>query len=254
MIRRSTIHSVLSMGDVVGWWDATDLASIAESSGLVSQWNDLSGNGYHATATGGLRPTYSATALGGYPGITFAGSHVLAIGSNVIGTNVSGVTMIAVFQTTSRTTLQRFFTVFTEAGGNRLILGIAETAGTITGTGDYSAAGRRITTDTYATLKAGTAVNNTRAIFTGRFDYANSDSYVNVNGDDLAANANFGTSGTGSASNSTAAFIGGGSAVPGNPFSGVISEIIVINKVLPLDDEKRIRWQLSLKHRINLVI
>src|SRR5580765_3700198 len=35
------------------WFDASNAASITASSGAVSQWNDLSGNGRHATQSNG---------------------------------------------------------------------------------------------------------------------------------------------------------------------------------------------------------
>ena len=43
------------------WWDALNAASITESGGLVSQWNDISGNGNHATAVAGQEPTYATS-------------------------------------------------------------------------------------------------------------------------------------------------------------------------------------------------
>lgn len=39
------------------WYDASDASSITESGGLVSEWRDKSGNGYHATASDLNRPT-----------------------------------------------------------------------------------------------------------------------------------------------------------------------------------------------------
>jgi hypothetical protein len=44
-----------------GWWDPSDASSITLVSDLVSQMNDKSGNGLHATqATGGSQPGYGA--------------------------------------------------------------------------------------------------------------------------------------------------------------------------------------------------
>ena len=46
----------------VAWYDANDASTITEASGKVSQWNDKSGNGNHATQTAGARqPSYQAT-------------------------------------------------------------------------------------------------------------------------------------------------------------------------------------------------
>ena len=57
------------------WLDAADAASMTQSGGLVSQWNDKSGNNKHATqATSGNRPTFTASALNGKSVLTFDGN------------------------------------------------------------------------------------------------------------------------------------------------------------------------------------
>ena len=38
-----------SISNLLGWWDASDLATITESGGNVTQWDDKSGNGWHMT-------------------------------------------------------------------------------------------------------------------------------------------------------------------------------------------------------------
>jgi len=55
------------------WLDAQDSSTITSSSGAVSQWDDKSGNGNHATqSTADRKPTYSSTAMaGGKPGLDF---------------------------------------------------------------------------------------------------------------------------------------------------------------------------------------
>jgi hypothetical protein len=48
------------------WFDASVSSSVTLNGGNVSQWNDLSGNGRHATqATAGNQPSYSTAALNG---------------------------------------------------------------------------------------------------------------------------------------------------------------------------------------------
>lgn len=50
--------SPLDIAGLVEWWDASDAATITESSGSVSQWDGKSGNGYDLTqGTGGAQPT-----------------------------------------------------------------------------------------------------------------------------------------------------------------------------------------------------
>lgn len=61
------------------WLDASDASTITEVASAVSQWDDRSGNDRHATqGTASNRPVYSATAFNGtLPGIDFATDHKL---------------------------------------------------------------------------------------------------------------------------------------------------------------------------------
>lgn len=59
--------------NVIALYDASDVNSITESGGAVSQWDDKSGNGYHMKqSNSSLQPTYSASdpVLGGFPSIS----------------------------------------------------------------------------------------------------------------------------------------------------------------------------------------
>ena len=57
---------------LVLWLDASDAGSITESGGAVSQWNDLSGNGYHVSqATEAFKPTLSVGAINGLDALNF---------------------------------------------------------------------------------------------------------------------------------------------------------------------------------------
>jgi hypothetical protein len=61
--------------DTVAWYDADDSGTITESGGLVSQWNDKSGNENNAIqASVGLQPQYQTDALNGKPVVLFDGS------------------------------------------------------------------------------------------------------------------------------------------------------------------------------------
>jgi hypothetical protein len=58
------------------WLDADSPSSITLNGATVSQWNDKSGNGRHATqATAANQPTYTANGLNGKPVLTFDGSN-----------------------------------------------------------------------------------------------------------------------------------------------------------------------------------
>jgi hypothetical protein len=57
------------------WFDASDATTITTVSGAVSQWNDKSGNGRHATqGTPSNRPAYVASSINGLNAIDFDGS------------------------------------------------------------------------------------------------------------------------------------------------------------------------------------
>jgi hypothetical protein len=54
------------------WYDVANTGSMTFNGSTVSQINDLSGNGFHATqGTANNQPTYSATAANGKPRLTF---------------------------------------------------------------------------------------------------------------------------------------------------------------------------------------
>lgn len=57
------------------WYDASDSATITESGGLISAWNDKSGNANHlAQATGANQPTYTSAGQNGKNVVTFDGT------------------------------------------------------------------------------------------------------------------------------------------------------------------------------------
>lgn len=67
------------LSNLFAWFDASDSATVTQSSGAVSQWNDKSTNAFNvAQSVAGAKPQYSVTGLGGsYPGITFDGGDML---------------------------------------------------------------------------------------------------------------------------------------------------------------------------------
>lgn len=77
---------------MTGWWDASDFASLTIVSDLLSQWNDKSGNGNHATVGGGSSPGYGAARLrriGGYVVPDFDRGDTVATAISGTGTTAS---------------------------------------------------------------------------------------------------------------------------------------------------------------------
>jgi hypothetical protein len=71
-----------TIGNLLAWYDASNSANVTHSGGLVTQLNDISGNGRHLTSSGSLRPTFVGS--GGAMGnsyIQFASGKVLDLAS-----------------------------------------------------------------------------------------------------------------------------------------------------------------------------
>ncbi len=89
------------LANVAAWYDAADSASVVESAGQVSRWNDKSSHGNHATqANPALRPLYLdhhvITNAGGMdiPGV--AATSIFAVVRNVNGSDVdTGISPVA---------------------------------------------------------------------------------------------------------------------------------------------------------------
>lgn len=95
---------------LVAWWDASDSSTITTATGGVSQWDDKSGNGHHATqGTSGNRPA------GVTDGIEFTSAN-----TDHLLTDISASTypraFAAVINTTSNTNSPQLFGV-TGSGG-----------------------------------------------------------------------------------------------------------------------------------------
>ena len=61
---------------LVGWFDASNLASLSQTQGNITQWNNMSGNGFHLTNTSTVKPQ-TGTA-------TINGKNVAVFNSNII--------------------------------------------------------------------------------------------------------------------------------------------------------------------------
>jgi len=78
------------------WFDGADTASITESSGAVSQWNDKSGNANHLLqASAGLKPTTGSNTLNAKNTVFFDGSEMMATTGNVEQSNSQTTFIVA---------------------------------------------------------------------------------------------------------------------------------------------------------------
>jgi hypothetical protein len=89
-----------SMIQTALWLDAADSSTVTTISDAVSQWNDKSGNSRNASQSTALaRPAYTQNALNGRAVVSFDGSNdILGFTDSTLGTNVSGLSYLAVFR------------------------------------------------------------------------------------------------------------------------------------------------------------
>lgn len=121
-ITRSGIVSNFNPANISGlqlWLDASDAATITQAAGLVSQWNDKSGNGNHATqGTGANQPTTGTRTIGGGNAIAFDGvDDQLELPSALYSITTGDSTLFVVFAKDDTRALARPFAG--SNGGNR---------------------------------------------------------------------------------------------------------------------------------------
>ena len=93
----SSAWSPSSKSGLLFWFDATNGVT-KDGSDLVSQWDDRSGNGRHATASGSDRPLWEGGQLNGRPGIYFDASNYMSFGSDNLFASGSEFCFWAVMQ------------------------------------------------------------------------------------------------------------------------------------------------------------
>lgn len=103
-MRRSALladRPVIALPDtagLVGYWDARRILGLQDG-GSVSQWDDLSGGGFHmAQGTGSKQPRWLMSGINGVPAVDFDGTDDLLVYAGNLSTSVSG-TLLMVWQT-----------------------------------------------------------------------------------------------------------------------------------------------------------
>jgi hypothetical protein len=98
------------------WLDADDASTITLNGSTVSQWNDKSGNGRHATqATAANQPIYVSGGINGVNSVSFAGNDSLA--ASPIFAAANDATVIIVLQYNSLNATQSIYSTEASVGG-----------------------------------------------------------------------------------------------------------------------------------------
>lgn len=203
------------------WVDASDTTSITSSGGLVSQWNDKSGNVRNFTQANASRQPTTGSA-------TQNGLNVLTFGTSQMGTSSFAFAG-------GRFTCFAVARASTSAATNRQLLGDRATCPTMfIFNGNHSLyAG--------AVLSSATAYDTNWHVFTGVFN--GTASALQLDGTQIAS----GNAGTGSYTGG--ALIGAGDAAA-NPFIGDIAEVISCPLLLTRNDIRTVENYLSAKWAI----
>lgn len=217
------------IGGCTLWLDATKGVT-KDGSNLVSQWNDQSGNGNHATqGTGANQPTWTDSAVNGLPAINFPGNPVRMTTSQTQATffGASAKTVFIVSRPTALTNNQYFF------GGSNNYFFARFNAANIRAD-NYDGSADNVASGT-------TAVVGSTYLISVVHDGVNLS--IGVNGGSLTSAASGATTNL-----LDTMFIGqDGSGTTGRYTTGYISELICYNTVLSTTDRQTIEAYLTAK-------
>jgi hypothetical protein len=232
----SAFNPCAAVSGCVLWLDASDAATITETSGLVSQWNDKSGNAYHATqGTGARQPLTGTRSQNSLNVLDFDGGDQLNLPSGLYGLSAGANSAFVVWATDNTSSNQRLLGGYTGTNATRYGFMLNDpSAGSFT-VRNYSTgtnAAQTVTYDTNAHIgalrRSGTTLDNiydgTVSTFTNATDYTMISMTIGAP-PDLA-----------------------------NPLNGMIAEIIVFNSSLSNADANTIMDYLVAKWGISGVI
>jgi len=227
------------------WYNETSSVTDA-GGGACSQWNDISGNNYHATqSTSANRPLIVASGLNGKRIIRFDGTDddLRATSTGAVGifqNKTEGFIFgIHKLNPPDVALTQRGYFWFSRNGSttSRVALGAGGTAG---GGGDAIngpyVGGRRIDGDSFFGAESPTAYGNTWAMCLGTFDFTNR--LISLYIDGALSNQQTGAWGAGGATSNTASngVVIGGIDSAASHFVGDIAELMA-GSSLPDEEE-----------------
>lgn len=225
-----------NLANLFAWYDPSDLSTITEVSGAVSQYDDKSGNNYHLKqATAADQPSTGVNTLNGLNVITFGGgSEKLFTDFNIPTQTASSILMVARASATNQTIFG-----FLQDGNTMYRLSqIFSLSGYINVYDDNiapkNANGGALQANTYVLLTATSQING--------------DVTMQVN------NATPATTTTGTTSFNVNSFVMGSLGSAGSTFAliGDVAEVIVTNDVIGSTDKTDAKNYLATKWGITL--
>lgn len=220
------------------WFDASNAGSITSSSGAVSQWDDLTGNGRHVTqGTGSIKPTTGSRTLNGENVLDFDGGDFLAR-TAAIGFSTAEYTIFMVIGSDADSSSYLRFMSFHNGSGNDYDTdnAIAITQGNTASTFQVFQVSSTGTTASGATPIGTWTIRKTTAVSAFQVIDPSGTTWVATSAGSGTANGGF--------------VIGGGfeSGVAGtNRFDGPIGEIQIFSSALSDADRDLVRNSLIAK-------
>jgi hypothetical protein len=212
------------------WLDAADASTITSSGSpaKVSQWNDKSGNAYHAgQGTSANQPVTGSRTQNGRNVLDFNGTSTYLERSTgtILGKNTSGVTVYYVAMHDATPTVERLAFLFSV--GTSAVARVSCTSGIVSGKATFG--GRTLDANSFQRADSTSSVSTANAqLYTGLYDYANTDLYVYINNVLEGTNSSYQTATTTSNTDSSRYGVGG-TPFGALLFDGIIAEILVYN-------------------------
>lgn len=224
-------------GRLLAWCDATEPTSVLLSSGKVSQWSDMSGNGVHAIqGNASFQPIYSRRDINNRPGVNFQGTAgVLLSASNAVTT--SNLTLAYVARTTLKSgNLQHLFSSQGAWGSGKIHELVSTNTYDLYTIMDPMPSG----------VLVGAITNNTPFMYISTYDGTTKTLQQRINGTATARVTSFQSS-LPSNGMSTGFELGGWSQDASRTWNGSIGEFVMFNSVLAQDDIYKLEGYLAHK-------
>ncbi len=224
------------------WLDASDTATITKTGSAVSQWNDKSGNAFHATqGTSGNMPKSDISRLNGLNAISFSVDDFFVLPSGVYSIPAGDSTVFAAFKSsTAAPSYQVIFTIGTGTTNNLMLF-----------IGDDAASVRYRSNSSLVNTSASGVTQTDANVFAGRRSGTAQDIFVNTSPAVTTANAANVAGCDGSRI--------GRSLADTIPLTGDLGEILLFSRALSDADIKRIitylrnKWVIPRISQLNLV-
>jgi hypothetical protein len=222
---------------------------LSDTGSNAAQWDDISGNGRHATqATAASQPAIVTNALNGRQVRRFDGvNDSLAIADRALLRNLAGATVFAVATPSSVAGGERY--VFSASSSN-LTLNMF-LFGTIANQFRYG--GRRLAADAGDFTNFGTVTNNTPYIMTAIQNWQSATKSAFISNGNTNNDTSFQTSGNSENANSASDLAIGKVAISNTSYwNGDIAEILVFPTALSTTERQAVERYLSNKYAITI--